>query len=113
MDSRVEAQTKKTRALNSSAVTNAAVVAGSAPFVHAREHSGAADGHHAVVEMFGHRRPDVLLDAGHFHRRQKFSVGQLRQTFRLAADAGEFLHVVVPGRDVRITDRPVNGDAFF
>ena len=94
-------------------MTDAAIVAGGASFVYARENGGAADGHHAVVEMFGHRRANIQLDARHFHRREKFSVRQLRQPFRLAADSGKLFDVVVPGRDVRIADRPVNGDAFF
>ena len=53
----------------------------------------------------------MLLDAVHFHRRQELAVGQLRQAFVLAADADETLDVVVPGRDVLVADRPVDGDA--
>ena len=86
-------------------------MAGSAPFVNAREHGRAADGHHAIIKMFGERVAKILLDTGHFHRREKFSVGQLRQAFGLAANAGELFHVVVPGRDVRIADRPIDRDS--
>src|SRR5207302_9346679 len=103
-------ETAEIRTRDAAAVANAAVVAGSAPFVNAREHGRAADGHDAIVEMFGERIAKILLDASHFHRRQKFSVGQLRQAFGLAADPSELFHVVVPGRDVRIADRPIDCD---
>jgi hypothetical protein len=53
-------------------------VAGCASFVNTRENGRPSYGHHAVVEMFGERFADVLLDARHFHRWEEFSVGQLR-----------------------------------
>src|SRR5262249_50839583 len=56
---------------------------------------------------------NYLLRAGHFHGRQEFSIGQLRQALSLAADAGEFLHVVVPRRDIGIANRPIHRDAVF
>src|SRR5439155_23156685 len=83
---------------DAAAMANAAIVTRSAPFVNAREHGRAADGHHTIVEVFGERVAKILLDTGHFHRREKFSVGQLRQAFGLAADAGELFHGAVPGR---------------
>ena len=53
----------------------------------------------------------LALEAVHLHRRQELAVGQLRQAVAAAADAGKALDVVVPRRDVRVADRPVDGDA--
>src|SRR5207247_9527725 len=53
-----------------------------------------------------------LLSTLHLHRRQKFSIRKLRQSLRLARDSDEILDIVVPGRDVLIANRPVNGDSF-
>src|SRR5712692_9491312 len=94
-------------------MANTAIVASSASFVNAREYRRAADGHDAIIEMFGEGIAEILLNTGHLHRREKFSVGQLRQAFSLAADAGELFHVVVPGRDVRVADGPIDGDSLF
>src|SRR5205814_6220633 len=98
---------------DAAAMANAAIVAGSAPFVSPSKHGRAADGHHAIIKMFGERVAKIPLDTGHFHRRQKFSVGQLRQAFGLAADAGELFHIVIPGCDVRIADRPIDRDSLL
>src|SRR5208282_1405518 len=106
-------QAAEIRTGNAATVADAAIMAGSASFVDASEHCGAPNGHDAVVEMFGERGADVLLDARHFHRREEFSVGQLRQALSLAADASELFDVVVPRGDVRIADRPIYGDSFF
>src|SRR5207245_2788697 len=50
--------------------------------------------------------------AGQRHRRQEFSVRQLRQPFGLAAHSDEVLHVVIPRSDVLVADGPINGDPF-
>src|SRR5258707_54201 len=49
----------------------------------------------------------------YFHRRQKFAVGKLRQSFSLPANSGEFLDVVIPRSDIRVANRPIDGDAFL
>src|SRR5581483_3743442 len=46
----------------------------------------------------------------HRHRRLEQSVRQLREAFGPAAHADVPLDVIVPRREVRITDRPVDGD---
>ena len=74
------------------------------------KHGGPADGQDAVVEILGDGVAEVEFDASHFHGREKFSVGKLGQAFGLAADAGKFLDVVVPRRDVRIADGPIHAD---
>src|SRR5216684_2523902 len=94
-------------------MTNTAVVAGSATFVHASEHGGTADGHDAIVEISRQGIAKILFDAGHLHRRKKLAVGKLRQSFGLSADSGEFLHVVIPRRNIRVTNRPIAGDTFL
>jgi hypothetical protein len=94
-------------------MTEAAVVAGGAAFVYAGENGGAANGYDAVVEIFSDRSTKVLFDASEFHRRKKFSVGELRQTFGLAADAGELLDVVIPRGEISVTDGPVDGYSVF
>src|SRR5690349_887310 len=96
---------------NAAAMTDAAIVTGGAPFVHASKDGGAADGHDAIVEMFGERILEISLDASEFHGRKEFAVGELRQAFRLAADAGKLFDVVIPGSHVDIADGPIHGDA--
>src|SRR5215470_2627282 len=63
--------------------------------------------------MLGERVFKIELDARHFHGRKEFAVGKLRQAFGLAADAGEFFHVVIPGSNVGIANRPIDGDSIF
>ena len=92
-----------------SPVTGAAVVAGAAPLVVAGENRGPSDRHApraAESAVDGTRH--VLLDARHLHRRQEDAVRHLRQPFRPPADADERLDVVVPGRQVRVADGPVD-----
>src|ERR1017187_5351707 len=66
--------------------------------------------HHKAVFVI---RVDLLLDllfhAAHFKRREVFSVGHRFQTVLTAANAGEYFHVRVPGRNILVSDRPVNG----
>ena len=54
---------------------------------------------------------DRLFGAVERHRRLKLPVGQLRQAFDRSGDAREALDVVVPRREVRVADRPVDRDA--
>src|SRR5713101_3380468 len=89
------------------------VVAGGASLVDAGEHGRTADGQHAIIEIFGERSLEVQFNAGHFHRRKKFSIRKLRQAFGLAADASELFDVVVPGSDVRVANGPIDGDSLF
>ncbi len=79
----------------------------------ARQNGGAADGHPPFArEVLGDRIADHELCARHRHRRQEFSVRQLRQLFGLAAHSDEVLDVVVPRSDVLVADGPINGDLF-
>src|SRR5205814_293810 len=94
-------------------MANAAVVACGASLVDARENRRAADGHYAVLEMLGEGIAEIHFHASHLHRREEFSVRELRQAFGLAADAGKLFDVVVPGREVRIADRPIRSDSLF
>ena len=55
----------------------------------------------------------VLLDDIQRDRRQELTIRQHVQPFAGASDAGELLHMVVPGRDVGIADGPVDADAFL
>src|SRR5258705_157709 len=57
------------------------------------------------------RVPHHLFDAVQRHRLEELPVGKLRQPFGLAGDPDELLDVVVPGRDVRVPNRPIDGDA--
>src|ERR1051325_1989989 len=61
--------------------------------------------------MFGECGAHVEFDASHLHRWEKFSIGKLRQTFGLAANAGELFDVVVPRGYVRIADWPIDSNA--
>src|SRR3984893_14112720 len=97
---------------NAPAVTNSAVVARSAATMDARQYGGTPDGHHAaIVETFWQSVFDHEFGTGHFHGREEFAVGQLRQTFGLAAYSYEILSVLVPGLDVLVADGPIGGDS--
>jgi hypothetical protein len=79
--------------------------------VRLRQVRGPSHDHRAAAE--GLRDPflDLLLQAVHLHGRQELAVGQLWKSVTAAADAGEPLGVVVPGRDVLVPDRPVDAVA--
>src|SRR5882757_333463 len=94
-------------------MTNTAVMACGTPFVYPGQNRGTADGHNAIVEIFRQGIAKILFDTGHLHRRKKFTVWQLRQSFGLAADSGEFFHIVIPRSNIRVTNRPIDGDAFL
>ena len=94
-------------------MADTAVMTGGAALVRLREDSGAADGKNAIVEMLRDSIAENHLRAVHFHRRQKFAVGELRQALGLAADAGVRFDVVVPRSHICVADRPIDGVAFF
>ena len=54
---------------------------------------------------------ELLLDAGELHRREEPAVGELRKIFGAAADPDEALDMVVPRREIVVTDRPVDRDS--
>jgi len=77
-----------------------------------REDGRAADGHHAIIKILASASrkscsTQVISIAGEIFRREAAAA------LGLAADAGKFLYIVVPGRDVRVTDRPIDGDSLF
>ena len=57
-------------------------------------------------------RGHVLFDDVQRDGRQELAVGQLFKPFVLAGNAGKAFHMVVPGRNIGIADRPVGRDAF-
>ena len=88
-----------------------AVLAVAAAVVRLGQVGDPPDGHRAAAERLRDPALDLLFQAVHRHRRQVDAVGQLRQPVARAADAGEALDVLVPGRDVRVADRPVDAEA--
>src|ERR1700722_3391113 len=60
------------------------------------------------AKMFRDRLTHYSLRAGKLHGRQELAVGQLRQPKRFSGDSDEVLHVVVPGREVGIANRPID-----
>src|SRR5206468_8709029 len=106
-------QTTEIRARNAAARARPAIMASSAPAMPLGKNRRTANGHHPIARkalrdrVFNHQ-----LSTRHLHRRQKFSIRKLRQSLRLARDSDEILDIVVPGRDVLIANRPVNGDSF-
>jgi len=105
-------QAAEIRLRDATALAYAAVMAGGATFVHLRKNGAAANHQNAVVVMPLEGIANVLLDAGHFHRRQKFSIRQVRQAFGLPADSGKLLHVVVPRSDIFVANGPIDRNAF-
>src|SRR6266550_3658994 len=106
-------QTTEIRARDAAARARPAIMASSAPAMPLRQNRRATDRHHAFV--WKALRDRILYDhlsTRHLHRRQKFSIRKLRQSLRLPRDSDEILDIVVPGRDVLIANRPVNGDSF-
>src|SRR6266702_5375052 len=104
-------QTTEIRARDAAARARPAIMASSAPAMPLRQNRRATDRHHAFV--WKALRDRILYDhlsTRHLHRRQKFSIRKLRQSLRLPRDSDEILDIVVPGRDVLIANRPVNGD---
>ena len=85
-------------------------LAAAAAVVRLREVRRAADDHGASAERLRDALLHLALEAVHLHRRQELPVRELRQAVATAADAGKALGVVVPRRDVGVSDRPVDGD---
>src|SRR6185437_10716932 len=63
-------------------------------------------------EMFRNRMPDDYFRAIQLHGGKESAVGQVRKAQCFTTDADEVLYVVIPRREVGITDRPVNRDSF-
>ena len=77
------------------------------------QNSSAPDRQHAFSpEAFCNRVSDDGLRAIQLHRWQESAVWQLSQAQRLSADSDEIFHVVVPGRNVCVANRPIDSDAF-
>ena len=99
-------------AAGAAAPADAAVVAGASAEVVLGQHRDpgrreAARAAEGPVEIL----PDSLLHAGLGDRRHELAVRELRHVLGLARDADEGLHVVVPGGEVPIADRPVRAVA--
>src|SRR5690606_33948069 len=62
-----------------------------------------------VFITFLHRFLEELLYAIHRKRRQKFAVGKLGQSVFVSGNSGKLFYVAVPGREVPVTDGPVDG----
>ena len=97
---------------DATALAFAAVMASGASFVRLREDGAAANGADAIAVIFRESRAEIQFDAGHFHGRQKFAVGKLRKALGLAADAGEFFDVIVPGSEIGVTNGPIDSYVF-
>src|SRR5258708_20810654 len=93
-------------------MTNTAVMARGPPFVYAGQNRGTADGHDAVVEIFRQGIAKILFDTGHLHRREKFTVGQLRQSLGLAPASREFFSIIITPSKIPVTNPPTHGDPF-
>ena len=63
------------------------------------------------AELLREPAGDRLLGAVERHRRLELPVRKLRQSFNRSGDARVLLDVVVPRREIRVADRPVDGDA--
>ena len=100
-------------AVRAAADAAVAVLAGRAAVVGLGEIGDATDDDRATAKGRGHAALHVFFKAVHLHRWQELSIGQMRQAFETAADAGEFLRVIIPRRDVRVADRPIHRDAFL
>ncbi len=104
---------REVRAVGTAAVAEVAALAGAAPVVGPRQHGHVA---HDQVPA-GERRRDalsqVLLEAVHLEGWQQVALGKLGESGFLATDADEGLHAVVPGREVRVAQRPVDPDSFL
>src|SRR5204863_422844 len=93
-------------------VARTAVVARRAALMRLSQDRRPTDGQNALASpAFGHRVPDMHLGAVELHRWQELTVRQVREALRLSAHSDEFLDVRIPGRDVRVPTRPVDGKA--
>ncbi len=105
-------QAAEVRAGDATPFTGPAIVAGGAAPVLASEHRDPAHGEHPVPsEAPGKGLPHHVLGAVELHRRKELPVGKLRQPLLPPGDADEVLDVVVPGRNIFIAKRPVDGEA--
>src|SRR5437762_13485600 len=84
-----------------------AIVARVAAVMGTGNHGTTANGHDALAgKMLGDGVADIFLRAVHLHCREEPPVGKVRQALSLSADAGEFLYIVIPGRDIRVANGP-------
>src|SRR3990172_1700549 len=96
---------------DASALTGPAVVAGRAAVVAPGENGGPADREDALARPAPEQRlSHHPFRAAQLHGRQELAVRQLRQPFGLPAHADEALHVVVPRRDVRVANGPIDAN---
>lgn len=75
------------------------------------EMSAAADDYRSVRIVFHDLVRDMSFGAVHFPGWKEFTVGELDESIFVAADAGEFLDIAIPGGEVVIADGPGRGDA--
>src|SRR5208283_1378532 len=93
-------------------MADSTVVTSGAAFVRSGKNCGAADGHNSIVIAHGQGSAEIQLSTCHFHWRKKLAVGKLRQAFRLTADSGKLLYVVIPGSNILVANRPVHRKPF-
>ena len=95
-------------------VARTAVVARRAALMRPSQDRTPADGQNALASpAFGHRVPGMHLGAVELHRWQELTVRQVREALRLSAHSDEFLDVRIPGRDIRVPNRPVDRNVFL
>src|ERR1700704_5293495 len=93
-------------------VARTTVVAGGSSAMRTSQYGGAADRHDPLAgKILGDGILHDEFAAGHFHGRQEFAIGKLRESLGLAAHADEVLDVVIPGSDVLVANWPVNGNS--
>src|SRR5581483_2758737 len=89
------------------ALAVAAVMTGGAAIVRLRQNRRAPDRDAAVGPALLDGALQQALAADHLHAGQKVAVGQLRQSFRRAADTDEGFDLVVVRRNLGVADRPI------
>ena len=104
---------REVRAIGTAAVAEVPTLAGAAPVVRPRQHGHVAHDQVPAGERRRDALPQVPLEAVHLERRQQVALGELGEAGLLPADADESLDAVVPGREVRVAQRPVDPDAFL
>jgi hypothetical protein len=80
----------------------------SSSFNRLRQISYTAHGYAPVRKFFFNNTLEIFFNAIHLHRRQKFSVRKVGNTFGLTADANKRFNMIVPTGDVFISYRPID-----
>ena len=76
------------------------------------EDCGSTDGQDPLAgKKFGDCIFDHQFRTIHFHWGQELAIWKLRKSFGLTRDADEIFHIVIPGSDVLVANRPIDGDA--